>query len=377
VRLATVVLYDPWSRTDGGTLRMRALLNAAGRAGWDVDVYFLGSPSGPGSDRGESGRIVRRPITGAQASDRFLGRALGAVKRHFVPIGTAAGARVDALRDALANGPKPDVLLLTELRLAEYRSCAPEAALWVDMFDLQALVSQREVEARRGVARLTADLQRRSIERRERRHARHAARVTAAGYGDAQTLRASQPLAEWLPTPVSSPAVPLPLPEGRTVGLIANFEYWPNRDAYELLLDEWLVPLRQLGWGVVVAGRASQNLPSAPGVEIIGPVEDVAAFYARIRLAAVPVRLGGGIKVKLLEALSYGRPVLTSEHGVDGLPPELRSKVGVVGSRPSPSQFTRHVERAEHGLGSAQTLARDLFSTDGFNRHVATLLGSL
>jgi glycosyltransferase involved in cell wall biosynthesis len=58
---------------------------------------------------------------------------------------------------------------------------------------------------------------------------------------------------------------------------------------------------------------------AAPGVEVTGTVPDVRPYVAAARVAVAPLRSGGGTRLKILEALDAGRPVVATSVGVSGL----------------------------------------------------------
>jgi O-antigen biosynthesis protein len=60
---------------------------------------------------------------------------------------------------------------------------------------------------------------------------------------------------------------------------------------------------------------------AGPAIRFEGFVDDLAAFYGTLRVAVVPLRFGSGVKVKTLEALQYGVPVVATRVGAEGLPP--------------------------------------------------------
>lgn len=69
-----------------------------------------------------------------------------------------------------------------------------------------------------------------------------------------------------------------------------------------------------------VVGTVCYRLGDAPaGVRYCGVVDDLDAAYERASLAIVPLRIGSGLKVKLIEALAYGLPVVTTSVGAQGL----------------------------------------------------------
>ena len=71
-----------------------------------------------------------------------------------------------------------------------------------------------------------------------------------------------------------------------------------------------------------VAGRISdvrEKLAAHPGVQVLGQQDDLNLFYASQHILVNPVRFGGGLKIKNVEALAAGRPLLTTPQGALGL----------------------------------------------------------
>jgi len=56
-----------------------------------------------------------------------------------------------------------------------------------------------------------------------------------------------------------------------------------------------------------------------PGVDVTGQVPDVVPYYRRADLCLVPLRAGSGTRLKILEAMALGVPVLSTTVGVEGL----------------------------------------------------------
>ncbi|MGC1303401.1 MAG: glycosyltransferase family 4 protein [Caulobacteraceae bacterium] len=78
-------------------------------------------------------------------------------------------------------------------------------------------------------------------------------------------------------------------------------------------------------YSLAVAGRVCQvarvreAVAGRPNVELLGFVQDADALYASAKLVISPVD-GTGLKIKVVDALSAGVPVLASEHTMNGLP---------------------------------------------------------
>jgi glycosyltransferase involved in cell wall biosynthesis len=76
-------------------------------------------------------------------------------------------------------------------------------------------------------------------------------------------------------------------------------------------------------WKFTIAGAnpdpAVVALQSEPAVEVTGTVPDLRAYYNQAFAAIVPLRFGGGTRLKVLEAMAAGVPVLSTTLGVEGL----------------------------------------------------------
>jgi glycosyltransferase involved in cell wall biosynthesis len=77
------------------------------------------------------------------------------------------------------------------------------------------------------------------------------------------------------------------------------------------------------GWRLTLAGLdpapAVLALRGEPNVEVTGTVEDIRPYYGEAVAAIVPVRTGGGTRLKILEAMAAGVPVVSTALGAEGL----------------------------------------------------------
>jgi glycosyltransferase involved in cell wall biosynthesis len=62
-----------------------------------------------------------------------------------------------------------------------------------------------------------------------------------------------------------------------------------------------------------------RELAQLPGVEVTGTVTDVRPFYREAVAAVVPLNVGGGSRLKILEAMAAGVPVVSTTLGAEGL----------------------------------------------------------
>jgi glycosyltransferase involved in cell wall biosynthesis len=119
---------------------------------------------------------------------------------------------------------------------------------------------------------------------------------------------------------------PTELPKERHRLVFAGSMDWrPNQDAARYFTSEILPLLRQRRANVecCFVGRDPPDdiraLSSIPGLTITGTVDDVRPYVARAMVFVVPLRVGGGSRLKILEALAMGRPVVSTSVGAEGL----------------------------------------------------------
>lgn len=132
----------------------------------------------------------------------------------------------------------------------------------------------------------------------------------------------------------------VPLPEVRWLGaeglrktilLVGNFNYGPNLHGLAWLIEKVWPKVRSrydsesLILRVVgnIDDGAKQEYLDADGVEFAGFVEDISQEYLSCSLAVSPVSIGSGSQIKLLEAMSFGVPILARSYAKGGF--RLRS----------------------------------------------------
>lgn len=139
-----------------------------------------------------------------------------------------------------------------------------------------------------------------------------------------------------------------PTPEAQRVLFLGNYEYAPNVDAVEWMLDEILPRVwahcpeaRMSVCGYALPAEWAQRW-SDPRIEWQGFVPDLLQLQSSSSVFLAALRHGGGSKLKVLEALAAGLPLASTAQGVSGL--ELRDGEDYLGGE-SAEQLANAVVR--------------------------------
>jgi len=118
---------------------------------------------------------------------------------------------------------------------------------------------------------------------------------------------------------------PTPLPDAPRLVLTAMLSYQPNVDGARWFCNEVLplVTAQVPDVTLDLVGRQPvaevQSLANRPGIRLRADVPDVLPWLQSARVAVVPLRIGSGTRLKALEAMAAGRPVVGTSIGLAGL----------------------------------------------------------
>ncbi len=116
-------------------------------------------------------------------------------------------------------------------------------------------------------------------------------------------------------------------PEKNTLVFTGSMDWLPNEDAILFFAHEILPKIKRRipDIKLVVAGRRPSRhllneMQKYPEVSILGWVDDVRPFISRHAVYVVPLRIGGGTRIKVYEAMAMGKAIVSTTIGVEGLP---------------------------------------------------------
>jgi glycosyltransferase involved in cell wall biosynthesis len=118
---------------------------------------------------------------------------------------------------------------------------------------------------------------------------------------------------------------------------LGSLDWRPNLDGVQLLLERVFPAVRvaEPSARLCLVGRnppegLRRQIAGMAGVELHGSVPDVRPFLADCGMLVVPLRIGGGSRLKILEALASGTPVVSTRIGAEGLRLEAGRDLTVV-----------------------------------------------
>jgi glycosyltransferase involved in cell wall biosynthesis len=226
-----------------------------------------------------------------------------------------------------------------------------------------------------------------AVERREETAAyRRAARVWALTSRDAEAVRSISggTPADVLPFGLGEEAFAgeVPARESREVLFMGAMGALFNQDAIIHFARDLHPVLQDLpGVTFTIVGGAlpadAASLASAPGVTVTGHAPDPRVYLRRAACLIVPLRYAGGLRIRIIEAMAAGLPVVCSPAAVAGM--DLGEESGVLLAH-SPSEYRAHVERlladsafAAKAARSAREAARRRFGPEARRAGVRAL----
>ncbi len=118
-----------------------------------------------------------------------------------------------------------------------------------------------------------------------------------------------------------------------------------------------------------------QSFGALSGVEVAGRVDDLAEEYARATIAVSPVYEGGGTKIKVLEALSFGVPIVAASHSARGFSERLKQE-GIMSAESDEEMIKSCTTMLNDPALCAQyakrgrAIVNEIYSFDGFKSRV-------
>jgi len=335
LRILQICSFVPYPPDSGGKLVAFHHLSGLARKGHRVALLAPLRREGDSRSIAELGRIAKTVGVDVRGEHEIRRVARGLVHGDSIRIARHRFAKVEERLDPLLDSFRPGLVILdslfTSYLIDPIRRLSPALPVVLLEHNAESLLVRRFF-ARSGIlARIAGRIEVRRIERTERRALLAADRVIALSNEDRREMLPLAPEARIAVVPPGARVYPrevIPLPSRPRSALFLGSFRWPmNRDA-ALWLARSILPLvraRIPDAEIVLAGEGPTReilALHAPekGIRVAGRVEDAAAAVRECALSVVPIRAGGGVRLKILEALANERPVVSTTVGCEGLP---------------------------------------------------------
>lgn len=374
LRLLFVSRMCPFPEWDGESIRTGSLLRALAR---DHHVTLLTRTR---DDVEQEALDAERSLFGRVQGFRFPHVSRGAIVRKALsPRWWRCPLRVSAfcfeeIGRAVAHelaSARYDGLVLDHLSLAHYLSYVPPSFNGIRVLNVHNVESvlQRRMAplVRPAAARPLVRIEATRMHRFETRALAQLDGVLSPTAHDSAIIGERAPRVTVLEVPNGVAVVPrapdAPARHGAPCILfVGTLNYLPNEDGLVWFLDLVLprIHARVSGVSMMIVGhRPTRRIQArlSPGIELHQSPKSLADFYRRATVSVAPLRAGSGSRHKILEALAYGVPVVTTRIGAEGLaldagshyvradsPEEFAS--GVVGALTDPQHGSAQTRRA-------------------------------
>lgn len=328
MRLVFALPHVPWPPIGGGRAR-NWFLSSLLAARHESHLFALQSPGEPAGERPAglpyaSIEVVPVPT----ASPPRFSRAWFALRVRSMRHPAAAFYQPDAERRfaALIERVRPDAIVYGMSWMLPYAGVAGSVPGVVDEQNYDPQITARMARGKHGLDALKWRFYVAITARAERRNLRLVRGIAPCSEQDAAVFRREAPHADVavVPNGVDTDAF-TPQPPGEDVVMTGSFSYPPNLEGARWLAREvWplvrrAAPAAELRFAGLQSEHALRDLATLPGVQVAGTVPDMRPELARARLAVAPIMVGGGTRIKILEAFAMGRPVVATRVGAEGI----------------------------------------------------------
>ncbi len=168
---------------------------------------------------------------------------------------------------------------------------------------------------------------------------------------------------------------------------VGSMDWAPNEDGVGFFAEEVLPLLRKTVPGVTLTvvgrdpGPRLRALAEAhPDIRVTGTVPDVRPYLAKAAAMVVPLRIGGGTRLKIFEAMATDTPVVSTTIGAEGLPVQDGVHLLIGDSAPDLAEACRRAITTPEGTAVAREagrLVRERFGWDAAAREFLTACESV
>ena len=337
VRLLYLSPFLPWPADHGGRIRAQQVLRAI-QSEHDVHV-ICGVTDRDERQHQQEFRDATEQVTLVPVgtlSHRLSGRARFrkylklARGKSSLPSRFESAAMMEAVRSRVQSF-EPEGIVVDQIWPCVHRSAFANLPFLISAHNVESEVLHRKA-AHLGAGFLASmtRMEARRMRQWESQQFRNATRILSCAPTDQKLIQelAPQTPCDFVPNGFDLrevPVLPAPRLDPLRMAFVGSYDYGPNLDAARTLIIDVLprVQARYPTAEVVLIGRGAESLPTdlvdRPGVLAVGRVESISQVLVDVSCLVFPISYGGGSRLKIIEGLALGRPVVTTGAGAEGL----------------------------------------------------------
>lgn len=317
VKVLMVDKFLPFPADSGGKQRSAAILRRLAEHG-EVTICAVDDGTGDHDAFADIGVGVHAAPRGG-----LIDVVLGVLRTRSISAGRFWSRAFRRELQGIIADNEFDCLVVVCSQMAPYVSMLPVRHRILDLQNIESALFESYAASAKPLRALPARLEGVAMRHLEQRALEAFDTVSVVSEQDAERLPGPHPRVLICPNGWD-PSPPLPMGNEPIVAFIGLMGWAPNADAAAWLVDQvWPhVRTQTPGARLVLVGRdptPGVQALAAQDITVTGTVPDVLPYLADARVAVAPLRAGGGSRLKILEALNAGRPVVATAIGAEGL----------------------------------------------------------
>lgn len=388
MRIVYVTSRLPYPADNGGTIKTLATLSALSKEAHSVHLFCFGSKDSTRSIQKLTELGIRSVSRVSQelvyekalfAHGTFFLRSL--VRGTPYTLEKFFSKSLKRAVDAFCARTKPDVVWIDHFNLIPYVPASFSGKTVLEEHNIQSLLFLRIADNERNTLWRSVYLwESTKWKRFERHYLKPFSVIATISEYDKQYLEKQYSLSSvrYLGT-ATSPSRKR-LHRKKQLLFIGRLTWQPNKHGLSWFIKQvWPMVYRLFpDYRLVVVGDYAKKPSSSPGVLFEGRVADIEKYFLESSLLVCPIFSGSGIRIKIIQAMSYGLPVVSTTLGAEGIPVERGYSILLADTV---EEFSRTIERllteqnlrvtvAKHG----KAVIKNHFSPSGFQKRIHEIL---